>query len=389
VEQHYIVNPEDVALFDVATARNGLRKPFDYRSVAKPWDNMFLDVHCRMDSYRISIEKAKTGVFPKVVMGLIDDSEANAFAFKDECNYFIGVNAGMIVLLQDLFFRLLCIPSVFSELGEGEDLEQEEIQRPRFILDASELPRVEDCPIGLSVAPTNERRRNLASYLANIALEFLFIHEWQHIEGGHLDFLAREHATFSMGETDRAWSGGTLMSQLLEMDADAAAARWSAKITLDESNDHWRFDPGLKEYFRSKSNRFKAWSFSIGTLFRLMDEATKDSRNIENATHPPVWTRYYLVGCISGYVSSGLFSPRKLERLASEIFGKVDCALKELHTEGVSAPGIGAAFSKEGADRMDHLIAAWPEFRSQLELHAGKFQGSNAPPDYFYFYASK
>jgi hypothetical protein len=202
----------------------------------------------------------------------LSNSSLNARAFRSAGHHFIGINWGTVVLLHDIFYRMLAVPMVFPEIGDP-DAESRFDPLPRLPIDARDLPYNEGIPFGLTICPQDPVRALYAHYLAQVALDFIYIHEHQHVVGGHLQYLKGDHR--SMAAIEAEPSVGDLMTFfVLELEADAAAANFSLGIACDRKGNAWRVPAPLAPYMTTAKLRWRAWLFAVHTLFLIMEEAT-------------------------------------------------------------------------------------------------------------------
>lgn len=210
-------------------------------------------------------------------------SMLNACAFTKEGHQFIGMNWGSVIVIQDLFFRMLASPRVLPHIGDIS-VESDEPRLQRLEVDAAHLPCSDGHPFAMDVAPQDPARAFYALNLAQIALDFLFIHEHQHLVGGHLHLLP---GTFVIEETQPLPTDNIFIRHVLELEADAAAANFSLGIASDRKGNAWRISPSVAPFLATEKSRHEAWLFSILTLFMLMEQA---NNRAFFAGHPPPLT---------------------------------------------------------------------------------------------------
>lgn len=121
----------------------------------------------------------------QILFVFLDQPELNACAFKHGDDGYIGINCGSVLVLHDLFLRMMANPTFMPEIGNaGGEKALEKL--PRLETNCLALPRTTELPYGLVTAPYDPVRTVYAAHLAQIALDFLFLHEYRHVEGGHL-----------------------------------------------------------------------------------------------------------------------------------------------------------------------------------------------------------
>ncbi len=374
-------------IFDKDARELGFGGLFDETRVKAPFNRLYLHHRARFESHIQSIERIRLPEKRlRIAMGFADSAEFNAFAFPHDDQYFVGMPYGTVLILNDLYLRILASQTVLLQIGDPGSQPKPELL-DSILTSADGLPIASDNPLGLNVGPTDPIREAYAAYLIQIAFEFLFAHEYQHIEGGHLDWnLNRGRKMICEYWADELRAEEALDKQVLEIDADAAAVRWSLKITMDKSNDHWRVPPALTELLTVAENRLRAWLFATGTLFRLMDEMGCRSNHFAQMSHPPALMRSYFCLPAATYILGGLPLTHGVLDLLPLATDEADLALRSIAHAPPKAPGIRDALSRgsrEYAIHINRLIRHWPQVRSELSPIAARLGGSNAPDEYF------
>ncbi len=85
-------------------AASGNQQMFEF--ALKEW-------HERMETYQYFEPK-----FPSAITNWINNPTLNAVASKSNSDYFIGVHAGSLYLINDLFLRMMASPKVLPEIGD-------------------------------------------------------------------------------------------------------------------------------------------------------------------------------------------------------------------------------------------------------------------------------
>jgi hypothetical protein len=280
-----------------------------------------------------------------------------------------------VLILNDLYLRIMASQEVLIQIGEPRSQPKPKLL-DAILTSADGLPITSDNPLGLIVMPTDPIREAYAHFLTQIAFEFMFAHEYQHIEGGHLDWsLSRGRNLMSEYGMDELSAEEALGEQVLEIDADAAATRWSLKITMDKSNDRWRIPPELTDLLSVPENRLGAWLFATGAFFRLMDEIGCSSNDFARMSHPPALMRSYFCLPAATYILGGLPLTHGVLDLLPLATDEVDLALRSIAHAPPKAPGIRNALSRgsrEYATHINRLIRHWPQVRSGRLKCAGR-----------------
>jgi hypothetical protein len=329
-----IANVRDV--FDECVRQNGLGGLFDESRVIAPFNRVYLHHRSQFESHVWSIERIRPADLRlKIAIEFADSPEFNAFAFACGDQYLVGIPFGTVLVLNDLFLRIMASQDALPNIGEPKS-QSELSPLERINVSAESLPTSSDNPLGLIVGPTDSVREAYAGYLIQIAFEFLFAHEYQHIEGAHLSKpLPGGKSLLREFWADELTAGEALDCQLLEVDADAAAVRWSLKITMDKSNDHWRIPPPIRDLMAVPENRLRAWLFAVGALFRLMDEVEPGTSHFTRTSHPPALMRLYFCFPAVSYILGSLPLAHTVLDLIPVAITEVDTAFRSIaRTDG-------------------------------------------------------
>ena len=155
---------------------------------------------------------------PPIHFDFVYNPAVNAFAFKENDQYFIGVTSGTFVMLQLLLCRMLADSRLLTHAGDPGS-------------EASDLPPLSGfTPDALWVVnagilinrPKTEARWQYSCFLLSQAALFIIGHEIAHITRGHVDYLASKTGIPLLPEI--GWNqpdpAGLTERQALEGDAD-------------------------------------------------------------------------------------------------------------------------------------------------------------------------
>jgi hypothetical protein len=248
-------------------------------------------------------------IYDRLHCCLVNSLNLNAYAFKSEDFYFIGLNAGSVLVIEDAFSTLLSHPSVLPEVGNvsAEAKAFDEIPAGFPIVNALSL----NDPVATGrrcnrYAPKDPIRWHYAQCLTNCALDFLMRHELGHILYGHVDYLERTGQRALLPELDLESESplSTDVLQMMELQADSFASECYASLLGNPrlfNTISFMLQKGLTlaELIRGKL-------FSIAILFRLFAQvesradysrldATSPLRpvtRLEEKSHPRSVTRF-------------------------------------------------------------------------------------------------
>ena len=201
--------------------------------------------------------------------------------------YLIYITAPLFTTLYECFARLVKRPDFMPKIGfETLDVPHEQQERLSLAtkVAVTRFPELKDAP----------GRAALLVTLVHFALEFALLHEFAHVELGHIDAIAK--ADEALGLNDRksyVTVPDASLRQRFEVSADELAAEFGILwVTLF---DHKRAEtqsatviPGLVAGlpFSDKSAILECWLFSVGALFILIGLGEEDFRATERASHP-------------------------------------------------------------------------------------------------------
>lgn len=312
--------------------------------------------------------------------------EFNAMAFRHDRHTFIGVNWGTVILLQDIFLRLLASPTVLPHIGKAS-LERDRQKLEKLEIDATALPHAEGMSVGITVGPECPARAGYAQFLAQIALDFLFIHEHQHAAGGHLEYSADLCQQIADVQDDAAFKN-VLTRHVLEFEADAAAANFSLKIACDMKGNPWRIADATRPLLSTLDSRLDAWQFAIFTIFVLMERADSlRKRSPRRSTHPsPIPMRSFFAMIILS---------RQLSLDPKTALARSVCQLDAVHRgiRAVTEDPLSTTFSLEtiAPSRNVHMKALgkqWQGMYPDLERLGARTGTRPTPKDLIDFFIS-
>lgn len=352
---------------------------------------LLLAVHSRLADLRDWAEKDLYDKNPKPLeFGFICSSELNAFAYTSKPEDpikldFIGLNVGAIGTLHNTFNRILSRPESFPHVGHPE-LETTDRETIPFlstdVLKSGFSFQAPNCPI----------RTYFAGELAQLATEFLFLHELGHLRNGHADFarikLGFDHIPEAFDSKEER--NENLVWQTLEFDADAAS------LMLCASQVHTRYQivssgrahpiENLNSAFQSLYGTFDsaihALTYSVYVAFRLFNLSEWYWMSQPNSFHP---SPLFRMGGI-GPLFIELFKTKEIYKFSPDAYlanlgetilrAEVDCTLiqdREPDPSGI----MDFINSPQRSAYLEQLKACWKEIRPILNLHV---RGGNLAP---------
>lgn len=207
----------------------------------------------------------------------LDDESFNAAASLDGGRYSIGINIGAALLTARYAYCLLSDPVMLPSIGNPrrEEVDPDVVERlrnPLAPLDAQGFGRY---------LPRDPKRVEAAKQLSVAAYLFLFFHELNHVELGHLDFAIDHLGVSEYREINAAPVDpeDAAILRALELEADLAAFYRSLKV--------WRamiplFDDPAMSILDPEDSCFLA----VELLFWIMEFVQPPGRVGALATHP-------------------------------------------------------------------------------------------------------
>jgi len=314
----------------------------------------------------------------------LDRSDFNACAFQRSGHQFISINWGVVILLYDLFLRILSSPAALVRIGNPSE-EVFLAKHKNLLLNARELPTSENDPFGLAVAPINEARGAYALYLVQIALDFLFMHEHQHVAGGHMFFMEDSPISRISEIENHAWIEDLLTRHVLELEADAAAANFSLGIAMDLKGNAWRIPPGAEDCLATEESRIDAWLFAVMVMFLVMEEAV--NRRKARVTHPSPMLRIWLVLSVLWVRNMRFTKPSQLLGFAIKIMREADIAISSVAQRPSTKRFVLEHVSSTVDEHKILLKRRWLEMNPRLEYLAEKYGALCAPLPLVEFFA--
>jgi len=110
----------DAELFDRLVKKHGLGIRFEPKAkmTYDHWNRTYGHIH-RYAEHLIGSARDTIKNLPPIYFDFIYNPKVNAWAFKDEGRYFIGITTGMRFMVEFLLFRMLSDARMFSNIGNS------------------------------------------------------------------------------------------------------------------------------------------------------------------------------------------------------------------------------------------------------------------------------
>jgi len=304
------------------------------------------------------IRKQKEMPFPEIFISAVNNSRFGAKAIKFEGKYYIGIYIGTIKILEYLFMRILSSPNILKDLGDVSlEVHHDKIFSARI---SDENHIIDDF-----VRPNCEKRRSLALQLISQAVHYLFLHELAHIRNGHLDlldYLPNDSNLLVQAMTNKK-EFIPLVSQTLEMDADAAATLLGTQQIEFICSNQWT-EGFLHDFFIVKDQSVALWAFSVMIVWSISNFGEKESEINILSSHPGVGVRGYIV---SNMIQTIYPNDDKLLDMAGEYMGEALKAFLEISESKFHKQ----SFTVEKERKFTAFLTAyWNNVRPFLEPYA-------------------
>lgn len=242
---------------------------------------------------------------PVIIFDYAFDTTLNAHTFRHEGRYFVAVNSGTMVILHDLFLRLLSVPHVFPAIGDASK-ETLGNRRLPFSLDVTQLiDHYGNANSTLDQSkPKDETRLKAAHMMTRMAFDFLTTHEVRHILAGHVDYNGAFRGFPLIDELDLQSldPASGMKSQAMEMDADGSGIFTVLANAVDELNSS---DPSRSAWRSILQNPHQAIVIClvcIDAVFKLFSTAGDVRWPWDMRTHPPHHVRRTMaIGVMEAY----------------------------------------------------------------------------------------
>jgi hypothetical protein len=252
------------------------------------------DAKCAYSQIRINTETLISSArqhlpkLPPIYFDFIQNSRINAFAFKSDGKYFIGLNYGTVYMLELIFMRMLADSRLFDFVGNPD---AEDSNLPPLTGYTPEAYKMYQA--GHTAKPPKTRPRHF--YAADLffdAIRFLIGHEIAHITLGHVDYMQSKIGTALVAEA--GWKGIgsqaqlTIERQCMEAQADMRSVH-SAIQSLKLLHEIFKLEkPRWADSPPSEGLQIFGWAFAMNTLFRLFGDIRFNPSQLETETYPPL-----------------------------------------------------------------------------------------------------
>lgn len=356
----------DQELFKIACVNNGIRPRLDIEDDPNvPAPPMYAHTRKVAQDLIASAQDMFPKLFP-IHFDFVNDGSVNAWAFRDEYKYFIGVTAGAMSMLHLILYRILANPGTFPNIGHPD---AEDLNLPPVPWHDPNAERLFDLGIR-PIAPKGYARALYADHLADLAMMFLVGHEIAHITRGHVDYMATISGSAFLAEL--GWVGtaqGRLERQAIETDADRRSvfARCHSMVgTARHAGD--KFPPWTTAPPPDIAWQFD-WAFAVNTLFRLFGDTRFSGSDLNAEPYPPLSLRRRMAMDTALQLLADAFGEERKSDCQSILMSSVETTESSFAAVGADAAGGGLEESDAipSREHIGRINSCWKELRDKLQ----------------------
>lgn len=310
---------------------------------------------------------------PNIYFDYIDNAYFNAVAsISSEGIYLIGLNVGSVIIIYDLFFRMLANPNILQHIGMSSLEKNVQPTIRNYYTDANLMLIYGDFDYNKyqMAIPLDKVRQIYARHLVDIAIDFLVAHELTHIINGHIDYLNEksdiseyEERIFVYNEND------VLTRQTLEMDADSLAVSKGLANAIRRHLGEQKVSEDRKPFYSSFNDTVFNWGLAVLSMIRVWVECNVyKTVNSKILTHPhPRLRQVMILATVHEYLLN--YYPVQYKDFEKEIFGEIIKTV-ELTYNSVTGKNIDKdeflRAIKSGEEYVPKVLQHWENIRKDL-----------------------
>ena len=229
---------------------------------------------------------------------LLDTPQFEAFAAIWKGHGYVLVSCGAILILQDVFHRILSRPDTFPLMGNPsvEVLQPQHCNGIEWDYEITATKRGGGID---AVTPRDPDRRHQSNMLLTHAFNFIVRHEIAHVAMGHVDYRSARHGISLVSEMRMQGGQPATAEELLEIQAMEFQADWFA--TTQSVNTEIFLEPHLppgwlqQAFPNSRTGPYGEWAafnwvFAVASLFLIFNDDF-DPTTVLQHEHPPAIMR--------------------------------------------------------------------------------------------------
>ncbi|MEZ4827852.1 MAG: hypothetical protein R3C61_16435 [Bacteroidia bacterium] len=259
-----------------------------------------------------TLSKSSLGTSPVIHFGIADSYRIDAFAARLDPSdpklihhYLISIFHGVFQNFFSLYWGLLSHPKILPDIGQPND------EHPPFVHNKGLLDFCFNFPEATnqmeefgrtwvtSFYPEDRNRQIYAQILANLSIEYLFMHELSHILGGHIGYLMADKEKQGLfhfqptilGSAAYHLNKGIPNIKVFEYEADLIAGGLMASIVKFDRSLLGSF---LEQEVSPPQDMYQALALAILILFHLFQEIRISYKKPQPYPEPDIrfWAAY-------------------------------------------------------------------------------------------------
>ena len=302
---------------------------------------------------------------PNIHFGFVSDGNVNAFAFKSDDRYFIGLTTGTVFMLELVIMRMLSNGQLFPDVGNPGDEAENLPPLSSYLAKAEEMFKQGH----ISAPPKSQSRHAYAVFLLDHALRFLVGHEIAHVTLGHVDYMDSKTGAGLIAELgwNESDASGVIERQCLEAQADTRSV-FSTIASLKLTHEAL-VKPAWLDSPWNESQLIFDWAFAMNSLFRVFGDVRFDSSQLATNSYPPLPIRRAMAtatayAAVMGSWNSALKDKTLLALRTATKY--TEYAFATILGEKVAMEGLADAYSPLGQEHYRRLRDRFPELQERL-----------------------
>lgn len=296
----------------------------------------------------------------------IEEPNVNAYAFKEADQYFIGINAGAVLMLHLVIDYIFASNQTFPSVGN--------IQQERFMLPVVDWSKVNAADLFYEgvrpIGAFSEERLMLGKMIADQAVMFLVGHEIAHITRGHVDFLLDEMGISCLSEKPMVESASNeLVRQAIEADADSRSVHarcYSMHITAKHNANTapvWSGSPLTEQQWQFFT------LFAMNVIFRLFGDRQFDINCLVEQQYPPLSIRRRMAMDYAAHIMRTELLPNSDDLIGKAVLSSVVACEACFTAIGADAPhgGFAQAFTAESVEHIRKIGRTFQNIAPRLQ----------------------
>lgn len=304
----------------------------------------------------------------------IRDPQINAYAFREGSDYYIGINAGAILLLHLVVDHIFASRHTFPLVGDAKAERETLPPVPWSNVNAESLFLDGVQPLGAN----SKERILLGRAIVDQAVMFLVGHEIAHITRGHVDFLLDELNAAYVSEKDTTEDvDAKLVRQSIEVDADYRSVQarcYSMHLTAKQNHKIvpiWSETPVSEQEYQYYA------LFAINVIFRLFGDKQFNFDELEQDSYPPLPLRRWLAMDHAANLMRSNWPPGSDSLISEAVMGSIKACEASFNAIGAepSEGGFTQAFTEEATEHMRKIGTTYKEIVPKLQVFAAESLG--------------